>query len=49
MDKIRALASQLREWFDEKSIGYWVDVTVRVARLSTVEAGYLVVLTEGKA
>ena len=49
MDRIQNIVRELRQWFGKDSIGYWIEVAVRLNKLSRSEAGYLVVLTEGKA
>jgi hypothetical protein len=46
IEDIKAMVIQLKSWFGTKDIGYWVDVSVRIAGLNDAEAGLLVNLTE---
>lgn len=46
MNKIQRLAAQLKQWFSKESTGYWIAVIVKQEKLSEVEAGYLVELTD---
>lgn len=46
MEKIQRIARELKQWFGKSSIGYWIEVVVKQEKLSEVEAGYLVALTD---